>query len=158
MSEGDMPPVVKSLRVALPPSAAFELFTRELARWWPLATHSCAGADAVDVVIEPHAGGRVTEHARDGRQAPWGTVLAWDPPRHFAMSWHPASDPAMATRVDVRFAAADGGGCRLELIHSGWEVRGGEGAAVRERYDDGWVKVLERYAQATRQRMVTEAR
>jgi uncharacterized protein YndB with AHSA1/START domain len=144
-------PVVKRLRVRLEPAAAFELFTRELARWWPLATHSCMGDEAVNVVIEPCVGGQVVEHARDGRQAPWGTVLAWDPPHRFAMTWHPMSDPAMATRVEISFTAAADGGSDLQLVHAGWDKRGVDAGLWRDRYDGGWGPVLDRYATAANQ-------
>ena len=141
-------PVIKSLVVALDPPAAFELFTAGLTRWWPLATYSCAGAVAREVTIEPRVGGRVIEYANDGSAAPWGTVLAWEPPNRFAMTWHPQTDPAQATRLEVRFSGADEGGCRVELAHDGWEARDEAAAAVRERYDGGWIAVLQRYAAA----------
>ncbi len=103
--EASVPPVVKSIVVRLTPEQAFELFTAGLSRWWPLKTHSCAGVDALRVDIEPRVGGQVLEQARNGSQAAWGTVLVWDPPRRFAMTWHPAGDPAEATRLEVSFAA-----------------------------------------------------
>jgi hypothetical protein len=142
-------PVCKSVIVRLLPREAFALFTEELSKWWPLATHSCAGARARGVVIEPRVGGAVTEHAVDGAQAPWGTVLAWEPPEHFAMSWHPARPEDEATRVDVRFAAAGEGLCRVDLTHSGWERRA-DAAASRQRYEGGWETVLAAYAAAAR--------
>ena len=141
-------PVVKSTVVALDPAAAFELFTAGLTRWWPLATHSCAGAAAREVTIEPRVGGRVIEYANDGSVAPWGTVLAWEPPHRFAMTWHPQTDPAQATRLEVRFSSVDEGRCQVELSHDGWQARGDAAATVRERYDGGWVAVLQRYAAA----------
>jgi hypothetical protein len=143
-------PVVKRVRIRLAPAAAFDLFTRELARWWPLATHSCHGAEAVDVLVEPRVGGAVTEVARDGRRAAWGRVIAWDPPRHFAMTWHPGAPPEQATRLEVSFhPAADG--AELELVHAGWEARGEAAAQWRGRYDGGWVAVLEHFSAAARQ-------
>lgn len=141
-------PVVKSLVVHLDPIAAFELFTAGLARWWPLATYSCAGATARDVSIEPRVGGWVIEHANDGSTTPWGTVLAWEPPHRFAMTWHPQSDPAQATRLEVRFSVACEGGCRVELVHDGWQTLGDAASAAHERYDAGWVAVLQRYTAA----------
>jgi uncharacterized protein YndB with AHSA1/START domain len=151
MAEAAVPaPVVKRLVVGLEPQAAFRLFTEELTRWWPLATYSCAGDDAVRVAIEPCVGGGVVEHARDGSTAPWGNVLAWEPPHRFAMSWHPQSDPAQATRVEVAFTAEGADACRIELVHSGWEARGSEAQFWRDRYDGGWVVVLKRYADAAR--------
>ena len=142
-------PVCKSVTVRLRPLEAFALFTDELSKWWPLATHSCNGRRARRVVVEPRAGGAVTEHAEDGGTAPWGRVLAWDPPAHFAMSWHPGSPESDATRVDVRFSDAGDGLCRVDLVHSGWEARA-DGPAARNRYEGGWETVLASYAAAAR--------
>jgi hypothetical protein len=149
-------PVVKRLTVDLAQADAFELFTAGLSRWWPLATHSCAGAAADSVAIEPCAGGEVIERARDGSTARWGTVLVWDPPARFAMTWHPGSPPEQATRVDVAFNALDERRCVVELVHGGWEARGAEAETVRARYDGGWVAVLDRFAKATAPRSLAE--
>jgi uncharacterized protein YndB with AHSA1/START domain len=146
------PPVVKRIAVRLAPDGAFDLFTREISRWWPLRTHSCAADDAVSVQIEPRVGGRIIEYARDGSTAPWGTVLAWEPPRRFAMTWHPMSDPAQATRVEVSFTSDAAGGCQVELVHSGWEARGVDADTWRTRYEGGWEGVLDCYLQATMNR------
>jgi Activator of Hsp90 ATPase homolog 1-like protein len=143
-------PVRKQLTVRLAQQEAFELFTAGLSRWWPLATHSCSQANALRVVIEPRAGGSVLEYARDGSTATWGTVLVWDPPRRFAMSWRPGSVPEQATRVDVSFSDAGQGMCRVELVHSGWEARGAEADTVRSRYDGGWNVVFAAYEAAAR--------
>lgn len=140
-------PVVKQMRLGLDPAAAFELFTAGMSRWWPLATHSCARAEARRVEVEPRVGGFVLEHAADGSSAPWGTVLAWEPPHRFAMSWHPGIDAARATRLEVEFRP-DGEGCAIRLVHGGWEARGDDGPALRQRYDGGWVTVLDRFAAA----------
>ena len=142
-------PVCKSVMVRLRPLEAFALFTEELSKWWPLATHSCAGASARRVVIETRVGGAVTEHAEDGGTAPWGRVLAWDPPAHFAMSWHPGAPESDTTHVDVRFSDAGDGLCRVDLVHSGWKARA-DGPAARDRYERGWETVLASYAAAAR--------
>lgn len=138
------PPVVKSVLVALAPEQAFDVFTRDISRWWPLATYSCTGAEAVSVSIEERIGGRVIEQARDGGLHVWGTVEVWDPPRRFAMRWHPRSTAKQATTLAVSFSP-DKDGCRLELIHSGWERRPGPERA-RRNYDGGWDVVLAAYA------------
>ncbi len=69
-----LPPVRHSVRVALAPDEAFDLFTRQIARWWPFRGHSCYGDDAADVLFEPRVGGAVTEVARDGERMPWGRI------------------------------------------------------------------------------------
>jgi hypothetical protein len=142
-------PVARQVTVNLAQADAFELFTGGLSRWWPLATHSCAGAAALRVDVEPRVGGQVIEKAHDGSTALWGTVLVWEPPARFAMTWHPGSAAERSTRVDVEFRALDAQRCQVDLVHSGWEARGDEAATVRGRYDGGWVSVLERYVQAS---------
>lgn len=144
----DLQPVEKRLHVRLAPAAAFELFTRDLSRWWPLATHSCAGADALRTRFADRVGGQVVEETRDGRGHVWGTLLAWEPPHRFVMTWHPGSDPAQATRVEVSFDAADDGGTILQLRHDGWAARV-DGSRVRGRYDGGWDFVLGRFVSAS---------
>jgi len=145
-SKPALPPVVKEIVVALPPRAAFDLFTAQVAQWWPMAQYSCFQADCRRIEFEPRAGGAVTEVASDGRTAPWGTIVVWDPPHRFSMTWHPSFDPAQATFLEVAFAPAAAGGSSVRLMHSGWEARGEKAAGMREGYDGGWVGVLQRFA------------
>ncbi len=65
----------------------------------------------------------------------------WDPPSRFAMTWHPGSDPARATNVEVRFTV-EGESTRVDLVHSGWEKAGDGAASRREGYSPGWDFVL----------------
>jgi uncharacterized protein YndB with AHSA1/START domain len=138
-----VPPVVKQLRIRLPVQDAFALFTREINRWWPLQSHSCSLDREARIDLDGRVGGEVVERAQ-GNSFRWGTILVWEPPRRFAMSWHPGLDAEEATRIELQFEP-DGDGCALRLVHSGWEVRGSTAAAVRERYDQGWVTVLGRF-------------
>ena len=142
-----LPPLKKQIRVALGPDAAFDLFTMGMSRWWPLATHSCFEQEAQRIEIEPRAGGEVLEHAKDGRRAPWGRVLEWEPPHRFAMTWHPASDPSNATRLEITFTV-EAGQTLVTLVHSGWEARGDAAGDIRGGYDKGWDATLARYAAA----------
>jgi uncharacterized protein YndB with AHSA1/START domain len=143
-------PVRKRRTVALPPEQAFDLFTSKLASWWPLATHSIAEVDAVDVRFEPRVGGRVIEVARDGSECNWADVLAWDPPHRVALAWHPNPEPTAATIVDVRFTAVDGG-TQVDLEHHAFEELGvADGPAARAGYDEGWDPVLDDFAGAAR--------
>jgi uncharacterized protein YndB with AHSA1/START domain len=141
-------PVRKAVRVARTPDEAFDLFTAQLARWWPLATHSLGQARARDCGIEPRVGGAVYEVGDDGQRAAWGEVRVWEPPRRFVMTWHPGRAPDAAQEVEVRFLA-DGDGTRVELEHRGWQALGSEAPRVREQYDGGWAVVLGRYAGVT---------
>jgi uncharacterized protein YndB with AHSA1/START domain len=139
-------PVIVKVAVPCPPARAFEYFTRDIAHWWPLSSHSCAGDDAVDVRFDGQPGGAVTERARDGTLHRWGTVTAWEPGRRVGFTWHPGHDPATATAVEVTFAATPAG-CTVTLVHHGWAARGAEAREARRSYERGWSYVLgERYA------------
>lgn len=137
-------PVRKTVEVAIPVEEAFRVFTEEMGEWWPVETHSVAREGGVRVVVEPREGGRVYEESRAGATAVWGTVVAWDPPARFAMTWHPGRTPDTAQRVDVRFEGADGG-TRVELVHTGWEALGPRASEVRGKYEEGWTPVLGGY-------------
>jgi Activator of Hsp90 ATPase homolog 1-like protein len=144
---GEPAAVEHRIQVALSVEQAFDLFVHGMERWWPFASHSCGGADAHRVSFEPGVGGTVTEHTRSGATHPWGRLTAWDPPAHFAMTWHPAQAPALATQLSVHFSTADGG-CVIDLRHDGRGVRGADAAAIRDNYQPGWAMVLGRFAAA----------
>lgn len=136
-----IPPVEKKVRVRLAPADAFDLFTRQFARWWPLAQYSCGGADSLDVQVEARVGGAVIERTRAGEQHVWGTITAWEPPHRFSMTWHPGHPLNEATRLTLEFVATNDG-TDVRLLHDGWEAR----PEARDNYDNGWPAVLARYA------------
>jgi uncharacterized protein YndB with AHSA1/START domain len=146
----DLPPVRHRIVVPLAPDDAFALFTAGIARWWPFNSHSCSGDAALDVEFEARVGGAVTEVARDGDRHSWGTLTAWEPPHRLAMTWHPAQTAAHATLLTVRFGAVEGG-CAITIEHGGWSARGDTADADRKAYEQGWVFVLGRYADAARE-------
>lgn len=141
-----LPPVVIDVEVALPPAAAFDLFVDGIGGWWPLATYSCFEAEAADVRFAREEGGSITEVSTSGEEASWGTVLAFEPGARLAFTWHPGSDPARATDVEVRFApAASGNGTAVQLTHTGWERVGDQAEEARQTYASGWPGVLAGY-------------
>jgi uncharacterized protein YndB with AHSA1/START domain len=75
-------------------------------------------------------------------------VSAWEPGERFATSWHPGNDRALATQVDVRFSPTPGGGTTVDLVHTGWEVRGADAREIAAGYDSGWKLVLGRFVEA----------
>jgi uncharacterized protein YndB with AHSA1/START domain len=136
--------VRKTIRVELPPERAFALFTAEIGRWWPTATHSIHQADTAAVVFEGREGGRVYEVSTSGRQADWADVVAWDPPSRFVLAWRVNPDRPL-TEVEVRFTE-EGSATRVELEHRGWPEE-----TARDGYDGygkGWDVVLAGYEQA----------
>lgn len=137
-------PVKKTLQVNLSVEEAFKLFTEKIYTWWPLDSHSVGGDNAESCAIEGKVGGRVYETLKDGTEAIWGTVQAFDPPNLFATTWHPGNPSELATYLEVRFTPKDGG-TMLELTHSGWEARGEKAQKVRDGYNGGWDFVLGEY-------------
>jgi uncharacterized protein YndB with AHSA1/START domain len=134
-------PLVVEVTVPAPPLRAFDYFTRDIARWWPLATHSVARDDAASVAFEGRAGGRLVETARDGDRCTWGTVETWEPGARLRFSWHPGRDAATAQWVEVTFVAVPGG-TRVRLTHGGWDALHDDAASTRDHYVDGWALVF----------------
>ena len=139
-------PIVKTVKVGVPPEAAFRLFTDEIASWWPLDTHSVGGSKATGIRVAPGVGGLIEELGIDGPQRIWGTLTEWEPPSLFSFTFHPGVSPDQAGQVTVRFSP-EGDGSAVELTHSGWETFEG-GAARRAGYVSGWDVVLGAYVAA----------
>ena len=167
--EQGLAPLVKTVVVPTTPERAFRLFTEELGKWWPLATHSVRGEQATDVRLEGAVGGQIIEYDASGPVGSWGTVSDWDPPHTVSFSWHPGSDPKQAGHVTIRFTATgdsdmgaggngdtgsrdsgesrrDSGSTLVELTHTGWE-RVPDGARMRANYNTGWAFVLRQFEQ-----------
>lgn len=144
--------VRKSLVVGATPERAFEVFTRELGSWWPLATHHIGKADAKDAVIEPFVGGRWFERGADGSECLWGRVLLWEPPRRLVLTWDInadwQADASVATQVEVRFTAEGGGTTRVDLEHRLLERFGARAGEMRGVFDSqgGWTGLLDAFA------------
>jgi uncharacterized protein YndB with AHSA1/START domain len=143
-----LPPLELDLVVPLPPERAFALFA-DLDAWWPKARFSVFEDDAASCAIEPAVGGAVYEISRAGERSEWGRVVAWEPPRRFAMTWHPGRARSEAQQVEVVFHES-GGGTRVVLRHFGWEALGDDAAALRERYAHGWIAVIDQYKEKAR--------
>jgi uncharacterized protein YndB with AHSA1/START domain len=139
-------PVLASVHVRRPADVAFRVFTERIGDWWPLPTHGCFGEQAAGLRI---ADGRLVERSVDGAVEIWGEVLAWEPPRRFAVTWHPGRPGGPHSVVEVEFRP-DRDGTRVELTHSGWEAYGERAAELRAAYEgpDAWTKVLGLYRTA----------
>jgi uncharacterized protein YndB with AHSA1/START domain len=150
-------PVVRSVNVELPVEETFELFTAGMDRWWPLHIHSLAvdtfegRVTAERVVFEQHKGGRIYEVMSDGREGDWGSVLDWEPPTRVVFSWKPNLTDNPPTEIEVRFRAI-GEGTEVELEHRGWERLGDLASQRREGYETGWIRLLDLFRTAARDR------
>jgi len=135
-----VPPLRREIIVDTDPATAFEVFTAQIGRWWPIADKGVFGADATVAFDD----GQIIERSADGQSDLWGTVTRWDPPDGLGFSWHPGGAPT--SHVEITFAAvADQ--TRVSVVHTGWEAYA-DAAAAREMYDQGWPSVLDRFAEA----------
>jgi uncharacterized protein YndB with AHSA1/START domain len=144
---GDDLLVRKSIFVKTTPQRAFEVFTKEMSAWWPLATHHVGKVDAKKIVIEPRVGGNMMEVGVDESTCTWGHVLEWAPPRRFAFSWEINAafeiDTSIDTRVEVTFTA-ENGGTQVELVHRGLRAYGEKAGEMVAIFDSpgGWTGLL----------------
>jgi uncharacterized protein YndB with AHSA1/START domain len=143
-----------SVVVDAPIEHVFRVFTADMTSWWP-RTHHIGAPPMVATILEPRVGGRWYELGDDDSTCEWGIVLAWDPPRHVAVSWHLDGDfrvdrtPGHASRVDVRFHAQADGATLVELEHSGLDRHGTGWERLRDGVSapGGWSSILGRFAE-----------
>ena len=145
--------VRKSVRVRIPAERAFSAFVEHMETWWPAAHHIGAQPFAA-IVVEPRLGGRWYERDAHGNECQWGHVLAWDPPRRVAVSWHLGPDwkfnpdLARASEVEIRFIAEGPSVTLVKLEHSRFE-RHGEGHEMLRAAmagPDAWAMTLAEFA------------
>jgi len=141
-------PITKTLTVPLRPDEAIALFTADIDRWWPKASHSVKGAKP-KLTFPTHKCGKITETGEDGEVAIWGKVIAYDPGSYLAFTWHPGRPEAEATVVTLTFSQTkDGTLC--ELTHGGFDILGDTADAVSASYLQGWDLVLGCYVKAAK--------
>ena len=155
--------VRRTITVKAPIERAFQVFTDGFDTWWP-RTHHIGTAEMAEAVLEPWQDGRWFERGVDGSECEWGRVLAWDPPRLVAVSWHLDSafqydpDPTRSSRVDVRFSASDEVTTVVELEHSNLDRHGPGWEKLYEGVSSpgGWGTLLDRFAESSAQAGASE--
>jgi hypothetical protein len=147
MSVVELGPIEKTVEVRRSAADAFRVFTSEISRWWPMATHtramSAEGQVTIGVTIEPRVGGRIYETLQDGVELDWGEVEAYEPGTLFAMRWTLGRPIEQSTNVSVRFEPITDESCRVTLTHENWERMGMEAEKLRNAYNNGWATVFE---------------
>jgi hypothetical protein len=133
--------------VDCPAEHAFAMWTAHTASWWP-ADHTTSGENDLDVVIEPHVGGRIFERNAAGTEIDWGEVTFWEPPRRIGYLWHLRFDRADATNVEIRFTDIGATATQVDIEHHGWERLGDLGPARRQANQHGWDTLLPWYVAA----------
>jgi uncharacterized protein YndB with AHSA1/START domain len=145
-------PVRKTVTVPAAPPRAFELFTRHIHEWWPLATHSIdageSGSAHETVIFQGGAGGQIYERTTKGEELKWADVVAFEPPHRFVLSWNPSREQDRPrTEIEVTFTDVEGK-TRVDLEHRGWEKLGERAAEARQGYSQGWESVLAGFAES----------
>ena len=140
--------MVETVEVGAPLTPVFEVFTRELADWWPqeytFSDQRLAGAS-----IEHLEGGAWFEVDVDGNRTDWGQVRVWEPPDRLVVSWRVGSqrtqeDPENASEVEVQFESLGASVTQVRVEHRDFEKHG---AGAKELFDgmsseQGWRRIL----------------
>jgi hypothetical protein len=142
-------PLRLSFEVACGPEHAFDTWTARFGTWWP-RSHTVSGDPAATVVLEAVAGGRIFERTSDGREIDWGEITMCDAPRRLAYLWHIRRDRADATDVEITFTPLGDGCTRIDIVHTGWERLGAEGAAWRDANTGGWNGLIPHFVEGCR--------
>lgn len=146
--------VRKVVKVQAPQEIAWEVFTRQMGTWWPLAMYKIGKVNAVDAIIEPRVGGRWYERGDDGSTCDWGRVLVWEPSSRLVLTWDINADfqydPALNTEIEVRFIAEKDGTTRVELEHRRLDRFGDRRDQMRTIFDQtgDWGQLLASFGQA----------
>jgi uncharacterized protein YndB with AHSA1/START domain len=150
-------PIRQSVRVALDPQRAFDLFTNDMASWWP-AEHHIGETPIKEIVIEPFPGGRWYTTHEGGEETSTGFVTAYDPPNGITLTWQIGADWAyhddLVTTIELRFTATDDGRTLVELEHRDLDAFGEAAAQMRETFDapDAWGSTLSEFARVAAER------
>lgn len=154
-SGGNAEIVVVARKVNATREAAFAAFVDRLGTWWPRDL-TWAGANLVEIGVEPKMGGRAFERAAGGTVQVWGTVLSVLRPEHIVIAWQikmdrsPEPSPATASRIDVRLVALDPETTEVVIVHRDFPRHGEGWEAYRAAMGgkDGWPRLIGLYAKS----------
>ena len=139
-----------SVELPVSQQRAFTIFVHEFSSWWP-PEFSWSGAKLlVDVGIDARVGGALYEIGPHELRWDFGLVTSLDEPRSLGFTWQigpdraPVPDPNQATEVLVSMASLESGGCRVDVVHRGWDRHGQHAATYRENFQQAWPYALQR--------------
>jgi uncharacterized protein YndB with AHSA1/START domain len=151
--------IQKSITVDAPIEHAFDVFTQEMASWWP-PDHHILDAPLAEMVVEPRVGGAIYDVGTDGSTCGWARVLEYEPPNLFVFSWDISlqwqieTDLDRTSEVAITFTAEGENRTRIELEHRNLDRHGDGWEKMRDAVgsDNGWMIGLRRFAEAAAQR------
>jgi uncharacterized protein YndB with AHSA1/START domain len=144
-------PVRRHVVVRASQEAAFDMFTTGIDRWWPRG-HHIGTTELAEVVLEPREGGRWYARHVDGSETSTGYVIDWEPHDRVVLAWQINRDwrydPALLTRVEVRFVAEAPDRTRVELEHGDLDRFGPAAEKMRDTFEQpgAWDATLEQFA------------
>ena len=150
-------PIRQSVAVPLDPQRAFDLFTADMASWWP-ADHHIGETPIKEIVIEPFVGGRWYTRHEGGEETSTGFVTAYDAPRGLTVTWQIGADWAyhddLVTTLELRFTPTDDGRTLVELEHRDLDAYGEAAEQMQETFEspDAWGRTLEQFARVAGER------
>jgi uncharacterized protein YndB with AHSA1/START domain len=115
--------IMVSIRLKVPPAAAFELFTSRIDAWWRRGPKYRMGPGG-RLRFEPGEGGRLVEiyDEAKGDLFEIGRILVWRPGERLVFEWRlPNFTAGQVTEVDIGFTPV-AEGTRLTLEHRGWDT------------------------------------
>jgi uncharacterized protein YndB with AHSA1/START domain len=136
--------MVKSVTLPLAPAAAFDLFTQQIAEWWPPDRRHTQDPRSEIFLL---ATGRFYERARDGSEVELGFVRSWDIPNRILLDFFIATSPERPTEVEIAFSAR-GTGTEVTVVH---RPKPSSDALWSERaplYERSWDIVLAAFSRA----------
>ena len=142
------PPVRQSTVVRAGVQRTFGTFVTKIGAWWPVRPFSACRDRVREVTVEQRRGGRVYETWDDGTEVDWGTLIAWEPPERFVMTW--TGTPA-TTEVELTFTPLGPALTRVTVEHRGWDALTDEqlaadcalpGGYTSGAYATGWAIIL----------------
>ncbi|HEX4506265.1 MAG TPA: SRPBCC domain-containing protein, partial [Alphaproteobacteria bacterium] len=113
--------IMVSIRLKVPPAAAFDLFTARIDDWWRRGPKYRMGPGG-RLRFEPGEGGRLIETYDEGDLFEIGRILVWRPGERLVFEWRQPNFTAdQVTEVDIGFVAV-AEGTRLTLEHRGLDT------------------------------------
>lgn len=123
------------------PVIAFEVFTYDMAKWWPMESHSISAGNATlpaNLIVERKENGRIIEIDSNGKAHLWGHFQVYQAPFRVLIAWHVNEERSRATYIEVVFGMETNGKTIAVLTHGGWDVFNGDEEQKRADYDTGW--------------------
>ena len=143
-----------SVFVRVPRPDAFDVFTREIDRWWKTGPKfRIAGRQAGKLTFVPGPGGEVVETVErlgGPRRFVVGKVTRWEPPGRVELEWRLSNFAAdERTFVEVEFVE-QGEGTLVTVRHRGWAAlrpdhparHGEQGAELSRRIGLWWGELM----------------